>query len=55
MNIKFCPNCHREVKLPEFMTNGKMKITGDIRIGCSHCHKGVIIIKGTKKNENKQS
>lgn len=40
--IKFCPRCHRKVNISGMF--GNMKFKGNVRIGCSNCKKGVIII-----------
>jgi len=46
LQSKWCPRCHREVKLPEWA--GKANIKGKMIINCGNCKIGKVIIKGTE-------
>ena len=48
--MKFCPKCHREVKLPDFLKGSNVKINGECKISCGNCKKGIVIFK---QNESK--
>jgi len=45
MKHTFCPKCHREVKIPDFLKN--MNIKGNINLLCEYC--------GTKNEIKAQS
>lgn len=53
MKPKFCPNCHRQIVLPKWLTQqNKANIQGTIVINCGNCPSGKIKIKGNKIEEN---
>lgn len=39
----YCPSCHREVNCPITDTS---KVSGTINLGCGHCTKGMVVLKG---------
>jgi RNase P subunit RPR2 len=43
----FCPRCHRQIALPEFLRSGRIKAEGSITIGCGNCGKGKVRLPPT--------
>lgn len=44
--MKFCPNCHREVRLPVWLKKSNVKSeSGNITMMCGYCKKGKVKIE----------
>jgi len=46
----FCPNCHREIILPEYIN--KIKSENWVKIQCANCKEWKIIIQPLDINKN---
>lgn len=51
MKPVFCPKCHKQIVLPDWLKQNNVNVENAVTIQCSNCPKGKIKYKPTKKEQ----